>query len=200
MNSNGLITDFEEKLHDRSFRCSMMEKYLNAETSVEQERAMAAYYVFNAPDEDEREFAMLLRISLSGNILSEETADEFDRLVCMPSDRPAGKKRRVSGIWIAACLACAASLALFLILRNPDAGINVAGESGFAETFSVVEFTDCIEKMAAVCGESVASVSVNPVGNAAIMIVNLKDNSSMKYLVTCNYDDWYASFIALSRQ
>ena len=75
MNSNGLITDFEEKLHDRSFRCSMMEKYLNAETSVEQERAMAAYYVFNAPDEDEREFAMLLRISLSGNILSEETAD-----------------------------------------------------------------------------------------------------------------------------
>lgn len=51
--------------------------------------AMAAYYVFNAPDEDECEFAMLLRISLSGNILSEETADEFDRLVCMHSDRPA---------------------------------------------------------------------------------------------------------------
>lgn len=54
--------------------------------------------------------------------------------------------------------------------------------------------------MAAVCGESVASVSVNPVGNAAIMIVNLKDNSSMKYLVTCNDDDGYASFIALGRQ
>lgn len=193
------VMDLNEKLHEGSFRRTMMKRYLDAETSMEEEQAMAAYYAFNAPDEDEREFAMLLRMSASEGLLSEEAVKEFDRLACEPSGRLAGKKRGVAGIWVAAGFACAAALALFFILRTPDEAVTEIGENGFAESFTVTEMTDCIERMVAVCGGRVRSVSMNPVGNAAIMTVNLNDNSSIKYLVTCNDDEKGASIIALGR-
>ena len=93
----------------------------------------------------------------------------------------------------------AAALALFFVLRTPGEVVTEVGENGFAESFTVTEMTDCIERMVAVCGGRVRSVSMNPVGNAAIMTVNLNDNSSIKYLVTCNDDAKGASIIALGR-
>lgn len=199
MRQDRYVKDLNEKLHEGSFRRTMMKRYLDTETSIEEEQAMAAYYAFNAPDEDEREFAMLLRMSASEGLLSEEAVKEFDRLACEPSGKLAGKKRRAAGIWMAAGFVCAAALSLFFVLRTPGEVVTEVGENGFAESFTVTEMTDCIERMVAVCGGRVRSVSMNPVGNAAIMTVNLNDNSSIKYLVTCNDDAKGASIIALGR-
>lgn len=198
MRQEGDVKDLNEKLHDGSFRRSMMKRYLDAGTSVEEEKALAAYFLFNAPDEDEREFALLLRISVSGNLLSEKAVEEFDRLVRRPSGRLDGKRRRTAGIWMAAGFACAAALALFFILRTPAAVSTAIDGNGFAHAFSVAEMTDCIERITAVCGDRITSVSVNPVGNAALLTVNLKDNSSIKYIMTHNGDEGSTSVIALN--
>ena len=198
MRQEGYVKDLNGKLHDGSFRRSMMKRYLDAGTSVEEEKALTAYFLFNAPDEDEREFALLLRTSVSENLLSEKAVEEFDRLVRKPSGRLDGKRRRAAGIWMAAGFACAAALALFFILRTPAAVSTAIDGNGFAHAFSVVEMTDCIERITAVCGDRITSVSVNPVGNAALLTVNLKDNSSIKYIMTHNGDEGSTSVIALN--
>ena len=51
MRQDRYVKDLNEKLHEGSFRRTMMKRYLDTETSIEEEQAMAAYYAFNAPDE-----------------------------------------------------------------------------------------------------------------------------------------------------
>lgn len=47
-------------IHNKSVRQRLIERYLNAETSLAEERCLQEYFRTNAPDKDEERVAMLL--------------------------------------------------------------------------------------------------------------------------------------------
>ena len=107
-------------LNDIAKRRQLAEKYLNAETTVEEERMLRDFYShaekpFATEDEDMR-LLMDATDRLSGGfVLSEEKAGEFDRLM----QRGSKKSKIVALRWIvsAAAIICAV---LFLPVRPTD--------------------------------------------------------------------------------
>ncbi|MCR5709695.1 MAG: trigger factor, partial [Bacteroidales bacterium] len=78
---------------DKETRKALIAKYLEAETSPEEERRLRDWFAVHAADEDEREFALLVGLSAPCGHCLPETDDngaeeEFDRIVL------AGESRR----------------------------------------------------------------------------------------------------------
>ena len=74
---------------DKNKRLALVAKYLEVETTTHEEALLAAYYVANEADEDERAVAQMLRIERAdAPWLSDESAEEFDRLVAQAKATP----------------------------------------------------------------------------------------------------------------
>ena len=69
-------------IYNKQERKALIERYLEADTTVAEERALAEYYAMNQPDADEAAFAKLV---LTGNAalnsLSNSGEREYDRLI-----------------------------------------------------------------------------------------------------------------------
>lgn len=106
-------------ISDKGIRKELIGRYMDAETSPAEERALADFYIGNNNvDSDELAFAKLVRMEhANGSLLSNEDAEEYDRLVNKAKDSTKAKilQRfpRLSAHWqwltwvggIAACMA-----------------------------------------------------------------------------------------------
>lgn len=198
----------DERLKDNEFRKMMLERYLDAGTSVEEELALAEYYSENEPEGDEIPSALLVKIS-TADITSETAAEEFDRIAA--GQKHTGiKSGKVLGISLIS--ACAAAIVLFLIFHHSGEADGSSGlsEQGSAEIIlsenmqheerriSPEEMVDCIQNIMDLCGDGIASVAARPAGDAALVTANMKDGTSIKYIMTYDRDGGSASFIALN--
>lgn len=104
-----------KNLNDTTIRMQLVHRYLNAETTIEEEQQLLLYYAETAdePTPEERDVRLLLLSSaqLTGEFaLSEEKADEFDQLM---AKKPA---KRIALYWIVS--AAAAVILVFFLLTN----------------------------------------------------------------------------------
>lgn len=102
-------------LNDTTIRMQLVNRYLNAETTIEEEQQLLQYYAEtdNTLTPEERDVRLLLLSSaqLTGEFaLSEEKAGEFDQLM---AKKPA---KRIAIYWIVS--AAAAVILVFFLLTN----------------------------------------------------------------------------------
>lgn len=104
-----------KNLNDTSIRMQLVHRYLNAETTIEEEQQLLQYYTETdntlTPEEHDVRLLILSSAQLAGGFaLSEEKADEFDQLM---AKKPA---KRIALYWIVS--AAAAVIIAFFLLKN----------------------------------------------------------------------------------
>ncbi len=112
---------------DKPTRLALVHRYLDGDTTLEEERMLAAHYrTTPAVDEDEHEAAALL-LALDGMALSSTKAapsakavDEFDRLISTHSHTVCRPARRPHIRLLVGCAAAAAIVALGFFVAHPD--------------------------------------------------------------------------------
>ena len=163
-------------IEDKEYRKALIERYLNADTTSGEERYLRAYYAeTSAVDDDEKAFARLMNISTpSEETYSQTKADEYDRLFggneaaefkLRESDSRQVKKRGIIFKSISAFAACAAVVAMILLLRPKAASTD----------FTPLEIAQSISALAELNSEDVESVAAKPTGGGVIVTVVLKD-------------------------
>ena len=165
-------------IEDKEYRKALIERYLNADTTPEEERCLRAYYTeVSAVDADEKAVALLINISApSAEAYSQNNVNEYNRLfggdeaaefkLREPDSRQA-KKRDIIFKSISTFAACAAAVALFLIFR-PKAP---------STDFTPLEIAQSISALAELNSEDVESVAAKPTGSGVIVTVVLKDGT-----------------------
>lgn len=108
-------------LNDKALRQQLTERYLNADTTTEEEVALADFYrqsheVLSAEEEIVRQLVLASTQFNSEFTLSDEKVEEFDRIM---ASHPTKKRRIVLWPWLAA--ACVAAI-LAIILAPPRSG------------------------------------------------------------------------------
>ncbi|MBP3270274.1 MAG: hypothetical protein J6L98_06290 [Bacteroidales bacterium] len=172
-------------LKDKNIRIALAEKYLAAETSVKEEIELAAYYSSHRPDEDEKVFAAMLSAISGDYLLSDEGADEFDRIAASGATRP---KRRVFR-WVSGiAAAAAATFAIILPIRKSEPQI------------SPLVIYEGISSLIKMNPEIVESVNAIPQGNKVLVTVNLKNGDERKFLLSYDEQKGTTSFSAYNNQ
>ena len=177
-------------LNDTNTRMQLVNRYLNAETTLEEEQLLRQYYAQTddelIPEESEVRQLILSSASLAGEFeLSEEKADEFDRLM---EKRPA---RRNVSYWIAS--AAAAIVAAVFLLTYKQAGdaseTRQKGEPASRSDAVTEQYINNIMSATNYANEQVESYRLRPVGDATIVTKTLADGTSSSYIVCLSDDD-----------
>ena len=172
-------------IEDKEYRKALIERYLNADTTPEEERCLRAYYAeVAAVDDDEKAVARLMNISApSAEAYSQTKVDEYDQLFggdevaefkLHKSESRQGKKRGIIFKSISAFVACAAAVAMFLILRSKAPSTD----------FTPLEIAQSISALAELNSEDVESVAAKPIGGGVIVTVVLKDGKNCDFRMT----------------
>ena len=104
-----------KKLNDTTIRMQLVRRYLNAETTIEEEQMLRQYYAQTdevlTPEEYDVRLLLFSSANLAGEFaLSEEKADEFDRLM---QEGRSKKSRYVAIRWVASVAAAVICAVLF---------------------------------------------------------------------------------------
>ena len=172
-------------LKDKNIRIALAEKYLDAETSVKEEIELAAYYSSHRPDEDEKVFAAMLSATSGDYLLSDEGADEFDKIAASGATRP---KRRVFR-WVSGIAAAAAvTFAIILPIRKSEPQI------------SPLVIYEGISSLIKMNPEIVESVNAIPQGNKVLEKKKKKNGDERKFLLSYDEQKGTTSFSAYNNQ
>ena len=177
-------------LNDTNTRMQLVNRYLNAETTLEEEQLLRQYYAQTddvlSSEESEVRQLILTSASLAGQFeLSEEKSYEFDRLM---AKRPA---RRNVSYWIASA-AAAVVLTVFLLTykqAGDASSTRQKGESASRSEAVTEQQINSIMSAANYANEQVESYRLRPVGDATIVTKTLADGTSSSYIVCLSDDD-----------
>lgn len=122
-------------LNDKALRQQLIERYLDAETTPEEEQALANFYrqsheALPADEEAVRQLVLATAHLGSGFTLSDEKVEEFDRIM---ANVPPKKRRIALWPWLAA--ACVAAI-IAIILAPPRGADGDTSEQPTAQTDS----------------------------------------------------------------
>ncbi len=176
---------------DKETRKALIKKYLEAETSPEEERRLRDWFALHSADEDEREFALLVGLSAPCGHCLPETDDngaeeEFDRIVS--AGKGSRRRRTVRLAVFSAAAAAAVALLLWFVPAGPDT----------EKPLTPVQIAEGIQQMMLLDIGDIESIVATPSGSHAILTARLKDGRSCSYILTCNEDDGTASLLANS--
>ena len=172
-------------MEDKATRRALIDKYLNAETTPEEERRLREWFAGHEADEDERDFALLVGLDAPcASCLPELdlTDAEFDRIVTGGIQRPPIRIRWVIGI------AAAAAIAALVWLALPGRKAE--------QPLSPIVIAEGIQQIMQLSPEQIESVEARPVGSKAILTARLKDGSSYSYILTYDEDEGTTSLLA----
>lgn len=172
-------------MEDKATRRALIEKYLNAETTPEEERRLREWFAGHEADEDERDFALLVGLDAPcASCLPELdlTDAEFDRIVADGRQHQPRLRR-----WLIGIAAAAAVVALvWLAVPGRNAG----------NPISPVVIAEGIRQIMLLSPDEIESVVAKPVGDKAILTARLKDGSSYSYILTYDEDEGTTSLLA----
>lgn len=158
-------------IEDKDIRRSLIEKYLEAETTVSEEIALAQWFSTHVACPDEAAVAKLVLLDHpTAEALSEEGVVEFDRIV--------GNQRRKPirhAIFYAAGIAAAALLFIVLHATVPK-----------APDFTPLEIAEEMNALMNIGMEEIESISAKPSGRNILITAYLKDGSSSTFLMSRN--------------
>lgn len=173
---------------EKDIRKALIERYLEAETTPEEEMRLREWYATHTPDEDEREFALLVGMSAPcGHCLpeTEEAEAEFDRIM-EEGDR---KRHRKVVRWTAllgAAVAAGIAILLWLVPMRPAS----------PAPLTPVQIAEGIQQIMLLDIGEIESIVATPMDSYAILTARLKDGSTCSYILKCNDDEGTTTLFA----
>lgn len=154
---------------NKEIRRILIERYLNAEISIAEEKLLVDYYLLNEEiDEDEQAVAKMIRIEKShALLLSDEGVQEYERIV----KENRRKTKNVFMKWGAWMGGVAASIALCCMIYP----VTTSSSS------DTVEIAQCIQLMMNM--EDMVSVTATPIDNCVWVQAELKDGSTKIFIM-----------------
>ena len=173
-------------IRNKEVRKALIAKYLNAETSLAEEKMLMEYYFGNKDvDEDEQAFAQMIRMeNIHTNLLSAEGVEEYDSIVGETKQEP----KRIPLRWMAWMGGVAASIALFFMLSP-------VFTSPKADT---MEIAQCIQQVMSLDMEDMVSISATPVDEYVWVKVELKDGSTKTFIMSKDKEMGATSLLAIN--
>ncbi len=171
---------------DKETRKALLAKYLEAETTLEEETRLREWFATHSADDDEREMALLIGLSAPcGHCLpeSDESVAAFDRMV-YEAYRP---RRRKVFRWFVG-IASAASLAGLVLLLKP--------RDETASMLTPVQIAEGIQQMMLLEIGDIETIVATPSGSRALLTAHLRDGSTCTYILSYNGEDGTASLLA----
>ena len=174
-------------IKDKETRLQLIAKYLEAETTIAEEAMLHTYYKENKAEEDEQAIAQMICMEhADADLLSDEGAEEFDRIVGKAQALP--NKRNIRHLWIGGW---AAAITLLFVLN-----IATQRKEEPNATFDTVEIAGCIQQLMAV--EDVASVTASPVKECVLVTATLADGTTKMYIMNKNSEEGSTSMLAIN--
>ena len=164
------MIDIDNKLE----RKALIERYLEADTTIAEERAMAEYYAMKQPDADEEAFAQLIMASTpSLKCLSNSGEQEFDRLV-------EGRRHtigfRTALKWVSGI---AAAIAVVAIVRA-----SIVSYIDNQCDITPMEIAETLNTLMDLSADEIESINATPCGKNVLITARMKDHSSSTYILT----------------
>lgn len=162
-------------IEDKDIRRALIEKYLEAETTVSEEIALAQWFAAHAADPDEAAVAELISLNHpSAVILSEEGEAEFDRIVGGPS---AARRRKPARSALVYAAGIAAAVLLLVVLHT---------SSHKSPDFTPLEIAEQMNALMSIGMDEIESITAKPSGHQVFVTAYLKDGSSSTFLMSRN--------------
>lgn len=159
-------------IQKKEVRRELIAKYLDAETSRNEEKMLLEYYLTNRKvDDDEKEFAELIRVEyINASLLSNEGVEEYERIV--NEGKPKLRLKPLQRItWVSGI---AATVALFLwMISSP-------------QKTSTVEIAQTIQQVMNLPMNEMTSITATPVNEYIWVKVELKDGTTKTFIMSEN--------------
>lgn len=175
---------------DKETRKALLAKYLEAETTVDEEARLREWFATHPADEDEREVALLIGLSAPcGHCLpeSDEAVEAFDRMMAEAEPMQPRKGSRKGFLWMAGLAAAAVLACLFLLLKPRQEAASV---------LTPVQIAESIQQMMLLDIGDIESIVANPSGNHALLTVQLTDGRTCTYILSYDGEDGTTSLLA----
>ena len=174
-------------LNDKQERLALIERYLDADTTVQEERMLAEYYATHTIDSDEEQIAELIKMShsVADTAMMADTAD-FDHITKRKS--PVHMILRWSSV-------AAAAVVLLLVCLHIQRPYVPQDTAGWVSTAQILEGMEIVSKIEA--GE-IESVLAKPQGDRVVITVKLTSGKERSYSMTGDEDGTSLSFTALN--
>ena len=168
----------------KEFRKKLIAKYLDAETSLAEERMLVDYYLGNMDvDEDEQAFAQMIRMeNIHASLLSGEGVEEFDRIVN-------GKKqesKRIPLRWMTWVSGIAASIALLFA---------VIPSSQMPETSEIAQ---SIQQVMNLGMDDFVSITATPIDKCIWVKVELENGEKKTFIMEKDKEMGTTSLLAIN--
>lgn len=171
-------------LNDKQERLALIERYLEADTTVLEERMLAEYYATHQPDADEEPISDLIKMTHPSASDMIDTAD-FDRITA--------RRKPVRMILKWSSVAAAAIVMLMVCLHISKPAI----PEETASTFSTAQILEGMEILSKIEVGEIESVLAKPQGEQVIITVKLTNGKERNYSMTGDVDGSSLSFTAL---
>ena len=173
-------------IRNKEIRKSLIVNYLNAETSLADEKVLVDYYLdCKDADEDEQAFAKMIRMeNVHDSLLSDEGVEEYDRIV----SETKRDSKRIPLRWMTWVGGIAASIAL-LFMMSP---ISTSPKA------NTMEIAQCIQQVMSMDMEDIVSISATPVDNYVWVKAELKDGSTKTFIMSKDKEMGTTSLLAIN--
>ena len=155
-------------IKDKKHRQKLIARYLEADTTVQEEMMLAEYYMTLKPDADESDIARLI-------LMDYPKADVL-------SDTERSKNIRHISLAFTAIAACIALMVMLIIPRGGQ--------------FTPIEIAENINILMEMNVQDVESIVAEPKGTRVILTANMKDGSSSTFIMVRNWRDGSTRILA----
>ena len=156
-------------IKDKKHRQKLIARYLEADTTVQEEIMLAEYYWTHKADADEADIARLI-------LLDYPKAEVL-------SDPERKRDIRQISLAITAIAACIALMVMFIIPRSGD-------------EFTVTEIAENMNILMEMNDQDVESIVAEPKGSRIILTATLKDGSTTTFIMVRNRKDGTTRIVA----
>ncbi len=172
-------------IHDKATRQSLINRYMEAETSPAEERMLADYFLGNdTVDEDELAFASLIRMERSNAAtLSQEGAEEYDRMVATTSS----SGRTLPLRWMAWVGSIAACIVLMFTLRPAS------------KEPSALDLAHSLEQIMDLPLREITSLTATPIGEYVWIKAQFADGTEETFIMERDEETDALSLLSVSR-
>ena len=156
-------------IKDKKQRQKLIARYLEADTTVQEEIMLAEYYRTHRADADEADFARLILL-------------DYPKTEVL-SDMERKKDIRHISLTITAIAACIALMVMFIIPRSVN-------------EFTPIEIAENINILMELNVQDVESIVAEPKGTRVILTAKMKDGSSSTFVMVRNRKDGSTRILA----
>ena len=171
-------------IRNKEFRKKLIAKYLDAETSLTEEKVLVDYYLDNKDvDEDEQAFAQMIRMeNIHASLLSDEGVEEFDRIV----NEKKQESKRIPLRWMTWVGGIAASIALLFA---------VIPSSQVPETSEIAQ---SIQQVMDLGMDDVVSITATPIDKCVWVKVELENGEKKTFIMEKDKEMGTTSLLAIN--